>query len=321
MIKKFVLLLVLAALFSCESKSETEREIEKIPVKVNVIRFDRKFANATPENLPELKKDFPYLFPKQVPDSVWLAKINDTLQKALTREVFEVFPNFEPQKNELYQLFQHLKYYFPQFSEPKVVTLTSEVDFRNRVIATDTLLLLSLDVYLGKDHEFYKGIYPYLRADFEPELLISDVAEEYAKKYVPRPSDRSFLAKMIHWGKILYVKDLLLPSKNDSLIIGYTRDQMEWAANNEEEIWRYFVEKELLFSTDPDLRSRFIDVAPYSKFYLKLDSESPPQLGRYIGWQIVKRFMKKTDNISIKELLSTDARSIFEKSNYKPEKG
>ncbi len=318
MLRKVVVLFAIIVLISCENKSAVEQEIEKIPVTVNVVRFDQKFAEATPKSLPKLKKDFPYLFPGNVADSVWLAKINDTLQQALDREVYKAFLNFQDEKDEIYQLFQHLKYYFPQFSEPKIVTLTSDVDFQNRVIVADSLLLISLDVYLGKDHEFYKGIYPYLRTNFEPELIISDVAEAYAKRYVPRPQARSFLAKMVYRGKILYLKDLLLPSKSDTLKIGYSQAQMDWAKANEEEIWRYFVEKELLYSTDDNLKSRFIDVAPYSKFYLKLDGESPPQLARYIGWQIVKQFVGKNPDISLKELLSTDAKGIFDKSNYKP---
>lgn len=320
MLRKIVILSIIITLVSCENKSKTELEIEKIPVIVNVVRFDQKFADATPEGLPELKKDFPYLFPGNIPDSVWVAKIKDTLQQALNREVDRAFPTFQSEKDEIYQLFQHLKYYFPKFSEPKIVTLTSGVDYQNRVIVTDSLLLISLDVYLGKDHKFYEGIYPYLRADFEPKFMASDIAGEYAKKFVPKLTGRSFLNKMVYYGKILYLKELLLPFNSDAQKLGYTNEQMKWANNNEDEIWRYFVEKELLFSTDDNLGERFIEVAPYSKFYLKLDNESPPQLGRFVGWKIVKQFVEKNGEVSLKELLSTDAKTIFEKSNYKPEK-
>lgn len=317
-LKKLVFLLLLSVIFSCESKSETEQEIEKIPVELKVVRFDEKFAEATPESLPKLEKEFPFLFPENVADSVWMAKINDTLQQALNREVVEAFPNFSEEEDDIRQLFQHLKYYFPKFSEPTVITLTSEVDYRNRIIVTDSLLLISLDVYLGKAHEFYEGVYPYLRQDFESELMVSDIAGEYAKKFVPMPKSRSFLAQMVYHGKILYLKDVLIPFKSDAQKIRYSEDQLQWAEKNEEEIWRYFVEKQLLYSTQNDLQARFIDIGPYSKFYLQLDSESPAQLGRYMGWQIVRQFMEKNENVSLEELLSTDAKTIFDRTNYKP---
>lgn len=318
--KKVGLFLLLGIFISCQNENEIEQEIAEIPVEVEVVRFDQKFANATTENLSVLKNDFPFLFPKEVPDSVWVERINDTLQQELNGEVAAAFPDFSSEKDEIRQLFQHLKYYFPKFSEPKIITLTSRVDYRNRVVVTDSLLLISLDVYLGKEHEFYGGIFDYIRADFEPELIISDMAGEYAKTMVPYPEARSFLAQMVYYGKILYLKDLLIPFKSDAQKIRYSEEEFQWAKKNEEEIWRFFVEKELLYSTDPNLRNRFIDIAPFSKFYLQLDSESPSQLGRFIGWQIVRQFAQREKEISLQQLLSTDAKTIFNGSNYKPRK-
>lgn len=320
MIKKVVFLLLIGSLISCESKSETEQEIQKIPIEIDLVRFDQQFAEATPKSLPRLKNEFPFLFPDNVPDQVWIDKMEDTLQQALNREVRKAFPDLAKEKDEIRQLFQHLKYYFPKFSTPKVITLTTGVDYRNRVIVTDSLLLISLDVYLGEDHKFYKGIYSYIRKDFEPELMVSDIAGEYAKHFVAVPTSRVFLEQMIYYGKILYLKDLLIPFKSDAQKIRYTTEQLQWAKKNEEQIWRYFVEHELLFKTNPDLKSRFIDIAPFSKFYLKLDSKSPPQLARYLGWQMVRQFVEKNEKLSLKEVLSTDANTIFKKSNYKPRK-
>jgi uncharacterized protein YjaZ len=51
---------------------------------------------------------------------------------------------------------------------------------------------------------------------------------------------------------------------------------------------------------------------------LELDAESSPRIGQYIGWQIVKAFMNKNPNTSIKELLNMESDAIFKKSNYKP---
>jgi uncharacterized protein YjaZ len=65
------------------------------------------------------------------------------------------------------------------------------------------------------------------------------------------------------------------------------------------------------------LNPRFLDPAPFSKFGLELDNESPGRLGRYIGWQIIKAFMDN-NAIGLKQMLTMPEEEIFKKSNYKP---
>ena len=42
-----------------------------------------------------------------------------------------------------------------------------------------------------------------------------------------------------------------------------TDDQKMTATMNEEQIWRYFIENDLLYSTDTQLNKRFIENAPF----------------------------------------------------------
>ena len=84
-------------------------------------------------------------------------------------------------------------------------------------------------------------------------------------------------------------------------------------------MWRYFIEKELLYNTDPNMASRFILDAPFSKFYLEIDNESPGRIGQYIGWKMVRSYMEHNDT-SVSQLLSKDADEIFKNSKYKPTK-
>jgi len=124
---------------------------------------------------------------------------------------------------------------------------------------------------------------------------------------------------MIYFGKLLYFKDAILPLKSDADKMGYTQHQMDWAVANESEIWRHFVENELLYSTDIKLPSRFINPAPFSKFYLDLDNESSGRLGQYIGWQIVRAYMEN-NNVALSKMLITNADDIFKQSKFKPRK-
>ncbi|MGB7787102.1 MAG: gliding motility lipoprotein GldB [Salinimicrobium sp.] len=319
MLKKLVFCCFLVLMFSCSEEDEREEEISKIPVKMEVVRFDRRFAEAGSQELPALKRDFPYLFPKQYPDSLWLEKMQDTIQLQLNDAVSREFPNFQQTELELENLFQHIKYYFPQTKIPKVVTLTSDVDYRNKVIWADSLLLVSLDTYLGPEHPLYLGVQEYIKKGMNKDYLLPDVATAFGETVVPKPQSRNFLAHMLYFGKLLYMQDLLLPSVSDARKMGYTPEEMEWAQKNEEQIWRYFVENELLFSSDTELYTRFLYPAPFSKFYLQLDNEAPARLGQYIGWEMLRKYMDKT-GVSVEDMLNTDAQTIFEKANYKPKK-
>ena len=319
MLKKLWFLILVVSIFSCDKKSETEAEIGRINADFKLIRFDEKFASATPTSLPELKSQYPFLFPEQYPDSVWVQKLNDSIQNEIETEVSKAFPEFSEEEGELYKLFQHVKYYFPDFKVPDVITVTSEVDYKNKTLYTGDYLFVALDTYLGEEHKFYIGMQEYLRKNFRKEQIVSDAASEIAKKYVPKPEARTFLAHMLYYGKILYLKDRFIPFKPDAEKIGYTQEELDWAAANEDQIWRYFIENELIFDTDSQLYTRFLYPAPFSKFYLQLDAESPARLGQYIGWNIIRAYMDKND-VSIRRMLNTPAEEIFNKAKYKPKK-
>ena len=311
--------LILSATACRESGPAVSEAVMNTPVELKVSRFDQAFDRMVPDSLPRLKARYPYLFPGQYPDSVWLAKQRDTLQQHLRAEVQKAFPDFGPYQAALELFYKHVKYYFPQARVPRVITLTNDVDTENRVILADSLLLIGLDNYLGAGHEFYRGLNRYIAKGLDPAYLVSDVAGAFGASVVPYPQQRSFVAQMVYYGKILYLKDKLLPLEPDSVKIGYTGDELAWARANEGQIWRYFIERELLYDTDRELAPRFLDPAPFSKFRLELDSESPGRIGRYMGWQIVRSYMEKS-GASLTELLTMPGEELFRQSNYKPPK-
>ncbi|MDT7828062.1 gliding motility lipoprotein GldB [Pricia sp. S334] len=303
----------------CKDNDKVEDDIAKLDVNLEIARFDREFAEAEPLDIPVLKKAYPYLFPAQYTDSVWVAKLQDSLQIELLSEVDNEFSDFSEEKDDLILLFKHIKYYFPNYQLPKVVTVTSDVSYDSRIIMTDSLLLIGLDNYLGPDHKFYQSFPNYIAAGLDKQYLVSDVANAFAKQVVPKPKDRTFLGQMIYYGKELATKDKLAPFISDGQKINYSEAQLAWAKANEEQIWRNFIENEYLYSTDNKLVRRFLDQAPFSKFGLELDNESPGRIGRFLGWQIVRAFMEKNE-VTLQQMLSLPAEEIFKKSNYKPEK-
>ncbi|HEX9826139.1 MAG TPA: gliding motility lipoprotein GldB, partial [Flavobacteriaceae bacterium] len=293
--KLFLYLSVATLAIACNKDSKIEQDIANIDVDFKVERFDEIFAKSQPNDLPKLKTTFPFLFSKRINDSVWIDRMKDTLQQHLFAEVDKTFGNFDGVTKDIKSLFQHLKYYDKTFTEPRVITLTNFVDYRNKTIITDTIVLIALDNYLGEEHEFYVDIPRYLAQNLKPSQIVPDLATDYAQKYSFQSQQKTLLDDMIYFGKQLCFKDRMIPFETDAEKIGYTQEQLDWAISNESYIWRYFIEKELLYSTDNSLPSRFMNPAPFTKFYLELDSESPGRLGQYMGWQIVRSYMEHND--------------------------
>ena len=314
------LFIMLFTVVSCEDENKLENEIAKINLDINVERFDKVFAEASITDFSKLKRAYPFMFSEIDSDSIWIETKKDTLQIQLLDEVSKIFPDIAETELEIESLFNHIKYYFPEFNVPRVITTTSYVDYRNKVIVTDTITVIALDTYLGSDHDFYGGIQRYLRENFSPSQIVVDLAGEYAEKYIYQKQNRTLLDEMIYFGKQLYFKDITIPFKTEAERISYSQAQLDWAIANESYIWRYFIERELLFSTDSELPSRFISPAPFSKFYLEeIDAESPGRIGQYIGWQIVKAYMQQND-VTLKDLLILSPEDIFNNSKFKPRK-
>ena len=317
--KKYLFLVVFCLfILSCDKKNKVESAVTAIPLEVKVERFDKIFFETPPKDLEKVKKQFPFFFPPGNDNSVWLSKMQDPLWRELYTEVQKKYGDFEPVKLELETLFKHIKYYFPKTKTPKVITIISEMDYKNKAIYADSLVVISLELYLGKNHKFYQ--FPnYLKQNFEERQIAPDVVSSFSAGKIPRVLDKDLLSQMIYSGKQLYLKDLLLPDYTDAEKMGYTPEQITWCQENESYMWRYFIEKEMLYSNDQKLISRFINPAPFSKFYLEIDNESPGQVGAWIGWQMVRSYMINND-VPLVDLLKTNAKEIFVKSKYKPKK-
>ena len=308
----FILLLVV----SCTTITKKEVDVSNVKVTVSIDRFEQKFYTSNEKTLPNLKKQYPYLFPVQN-DSIWLNKIKNEAE--LFQKTQKVFKNTDTVKNEISNLFRHIKYYHSSFNPPKIITLITNLDYENKVIYADSLLFVSLDMYLGKNSMVYRDFPKYLSQNFDKSQLVVDIAKAISERYFIPDRSRQFLNLIINEGKKMYLLDSYLPLISDAQKIGYTKNQLGWAVANESQLWKYFIENKLLYSTDTKLFTRFIANAPFSKFYIDIDKESPGRIGVWLGWQIVRSYMNN-NNVTLQQLLQTNAEEIFKKSKYKPKK-
>tara|TARA_B100001113_G_C21102914_1_gene619513 strand:+ start:921 stop:1931 length:1011 start_codon:yes stop_codon:yes gene_type:complete len=327
--KIVVMILVFSAIFSCFNENAN---LNKTVIKVSgskldsinsepviIERFEKLFYNSTSEELIGIKNKYPYFFPNSYPESVWLDRLNDPIQREVFNETQKKYRSVEFLEIELFNFFKKNKKLNSKFKKPKVITVISDVDYRKKVILNDSLLLIGIDNYLGSNHRFYDGIPFYIREDFSRSNIISHIAELYALKIVPRNEFYTFIDKIIYHGKILYYKDYCLPDLPDRIKIGYSQEKMDWAIQNENFVWTYFIQNDILFDPDNNLNNRFIYDAPFSRFYLEIDNQSSEMIGKFIGWQIVKSYMLSND-VTLNKMINTNPIDIYNNSKYKPKR-
>ena len=303
---------------SCSKKDKIQEKVQAIPVNIKVDRFDQAFFETPVKDLSKLKQQYPAFFPVGVADTVWTNKMQNPMWQELYSEVQKKFSDFTPQKEGIENLFQHIKYYYPKTKTPKIVTLIQEMDPEYKVIYADSLVLISLELYLGKNHKFYE--FPeYQKQSFEASQILPDIVQEFSLGKVKPPAQKDLLSLMIYAGKKLYLKDALLPDLSDEVKINYTKEQLQYCEENQASMWRFFIEQNLLYSTDPKLSGQFINPAPFSKFGLVSDNDTPGRIGAWFGWQIVRSFMDN-NKMTLQQMLLLDAKDLFQEAQYKPKK-
>jgi len=299
---------MLIILIGCNNKSSNNYE------NIIIDRFEKKFFNIQPDSLKILINQYPYLFPSTFNDEEWLNIKNDSIRKIIFNETQLEFKNDYLSRN-ISKLYYRLSDQFSNFNSPKIITINNGLDFQYKLIDIDSLVLLSLDCYLDND-ELYKAIPDYISQKMNKNYLIRDLAEKLISRYVNYPTNRQFLDKIIYYGKVynLMINKLDFGEAN---ALYYNEKEILWAKDNEKEVWKFFVENEILFNTSNILVERFINFGPYSKFGISIDYDSSPMIGKWIGYKIVKSYLK-SNNKTIKEILNMNEYELYLNSNYKP---
>jgi hypothetical protein len=229
------------------------------------------------------------------------------------------FSDFENTEKELVEAFKYFQYHFPEKELPTVFTTIS--GFNQSVFTAEGLIGVSLDKYLGRNNKYYKqlsNVPLYKIKNMHPEKLVSDVAYAWGMtEFNERGTATTVLDHIVHQGKLMFFVDALLPEMHDSLKIGYTAEQLQWCKNNEPQMWNFLVEQKMIYSNRRMDILRFINDGPYTTGF---PTESPGKSGVWIGWQIVRQYMKKHSEVNVSELMeNTNYQQILNDSGYYPE--
>lgn len=337
MYKLITIFCIVATLVSCKHSNRKTPDISKINAPLQVIRFERDvFANNAPidakmNNLDQKYGSFTkdYLF-----NIVGISPSKDSILRVLPlfidsyRAVYDsVQITFSDEKlnkdlEPLKKALQLTKYYFPQYKTPaKLFTFVGPLDGYG-CIMTSSGLAVGLQLYLGKDFpayhtEYVQQVYPnYISRRFEPEYIpvncVRNIVEDI---FVDEPKSLPLVEQMIDAGKKLYIMDYLLPDLDESFILGYTKEQAKGCIQNEATIWNFFLQNNLLYSTDAESVRDYLNDGPNTP---ALGDNVPGNIGQFVGLQIVKKWMNEHTQTSFPDLVKTSSAEIFKQSKYKP---
>lgn len=310
---------------SCGKENRWDVELPEENVELKFTDISKDFFDPSVA-LNTLQSRYPFFFDNSVENSVWEEQRKDTLELAVFDSVQKTFakPDY---KEEIEGVFAYYKHYFPHEILPQVYTYSSGLqNIYDPVIygRKEGMLFIALDGYLGSESSWYKKerVYPYVAKNMNPENIAPSVVMAIGREIIPfNPRQQAFVDLMVDEGKKLVLADALLPKTPDQLKIGYTKEQLEWAVANEGDIWNYFVEQNMIFSSDKTYKERFLQPGPFSKFLNEIETESPGRIGAWIGWQICRKYLDENPEMTLEEFVQKDTQLIFKESKYKPKKG
>lgn len=237
----------------------------------------------------------------------------------LVLETRKSFGDLSQLKKEFEQAFSNLKYYYPNATLPKIQTVVTGLE--TDLYVSDTLIVVGLDMFLGKQGKFRPKVYDYMLRKYNPEnivpscMLLFGISSDYNKTDI---KDKTVLADMIAYGKSFYFAKQMLPCVADSIFIWYTPEEVRGSRKNQDLIWARLVQDQVLYETNHLVKKKYLGERPKT---IDVGPECPGRIGQWVGWQIVNSYMKEHDETTLPQLMDfSNARALFEQSNYKPKR-
>ena len=214
----------------------------------------------------------------------------------------------------LHAAFTYLKGALPELQIPAVYMHVSGLN--QNVLVGDSLLSLSIDKYLGADYPLYQDFfYVSQRIHMTPAQVLPDYLMGWLMAEYPfSGNERVLLDRMVYEGKLRYTVSLALRLPDASSLLAYTPEVEKWCEANEAEMWQLIVERKQLYTPDQLTTDSFFDanVSPFPS------SEAPANVGSWIGYRIVKRYMEESGASLWQLWQTTDAQAILTAAKYRP---
>ncbi|WP_187696143.1 gliding motility lipoprotein GldB, partial [Xanthovirga aplysinae] len=283
-------------LFHLQTKAEIKSFLEEHPL------FSRHFLNI--DRYPDQS---------MVVDQLY-GLVNDSHIDTLYQQTEQTFRDFSGIKSEMEGALKLSRYYIPDFVLPKINTFVTGLS--NDLHVSDSLIVIGLDFFIGDSAKYLPDVPKYIQRRYQKEYIVPTVVLLMSDRYNKTSfEDQTMLAEMIYYGKAYYYSKKMLPCVPDSVLIGYSSEEFRDVNANQETVWAHFLQNELLYSTQPGKKAKYLSERP--KVY-EIGNKCPGRVGVWLGWEIVKKYMEEHPEVTLEQLMKdSDAKKIFIESKYK----
>ena len=302
-------------------------DVSAITVSLNVHRLEQVlFQLDTKEeirsflqNHPLFATQFLALSPHSTQENIIAqlhAMVHDPGMQDLYQEVQRVFGDFTAIEQQLTQAFRYLKYYYPEFSTPQVATFITGMGIDLHV--SQDLMVLGLDFFMGEGAKYRPQELPqYILRTYNPDNIVPRTMLLLSQQFIQADAtDRTLLADMVYYGKAYYFAQALLPEIGEDMLLGYTQTQLTDVQHHQDIVWEHFIEQKILYTNNPIIKNKYVGDRPFTA---EIGRTCPGNIGRWLGWAIVKKYMHNHPKVSLPTLMSTpNAQAIFTQSRYRP---
>lgn len=323
-----VLLIISLVLFAGCSNDGCRESIAPKQVALELERLDQKlFAAQSSNDILKLLEDYPkfanfFLQADQYPaDSILANQLYQLIQNeaidTLYQESLAAFSDLEDIMTSLEKAYGRLSAYYPDAQFPVIQTAFTGL-YKDLVI-TNEQVIIGMDFFIGESASYKPQQIPdYILKRYTTAHLPANIMQFVSSQFIQTSKGETMLAEMIDYGKSYYLLSKLLPCTPEHTLMGYTKAEWSDSFENDDIIWANFIENELLFETNHQIKQKFLGERPN---VYEIGDKCPGRIGRWVGWQIVEAYANKT-GISVIDLMKeTDANKVFRVSQYKPSGG
>lgn len=245
----------------------------------------------------------------------------DPFSITLYEKVNDVFPDLKQIEPVVEDVFAHFHYYYPEIELPKkaFTCITGVHPDEPPVQIIDDQLVISLDWYLD-DEELYDqiGMPRYMSLRRNVSTLAKEVAEQLYMYYLYEwRKQGQIVGEMVFYGRRVFFVEAMCPELPDSVLLGYSSKQWQWAVENEGQVWADIVGNRRLYDASLDAYMMFFGDGPFTQAY---SNDAPSRLGEFFGLNISRSYFSNNE-VSLQDLMQRkDLQNVFQDSGYKPKK-
>lgn len=299
-------------------------DIEGDPVELEWLRMDRAVFDTPAAEIPQKCLDLQArsdgFFKVYMEDILRLAPIGspelpgrligfakDPDWRQAQKHVEEELGDMENEKQQLQLAFSRLKTVYPEAAIPQVVLFNSGFNFG--IAPMDSVLGIGVEWFIGSDKEVIAYLAPenfpnYLKERMIPEMLVPSAIKGWLLAHHSRDvAGEDLLTHLVDRGKVMVLLDALLPETPEHLQMAFKEEQLAWCEEQEFNMWRELIDKEMLFSKKADDIGRFMNDGPFTNGFPR---ESPGHVGEWIGKQMVLDFWERNDQLSLREVMEVE---------------